>query len=163
MKVRYNMRQIPKKNYFYLLLLTIITVILTLGFFNVYKNYSHKEESYLSQNISSINSLDLNSLLIENSLLFVYVDDRYNSKDNEQEEDLLKLLKKNDMNNYFVFYANNSKKNQNYMLKTYNVDIKNRKMLLVFEDNKLVIKHTLGKNISDEVMKIVYDIEGLND
>ena len=163
MKVRYSMRQIPKKNYFYLLILIVITVILTLGFFNVYKNYSHKEESYLSQHISSINSLDLNSLLIENSLLFVYVDDRYNNKDNAQEEELLKSLKKDDMNKYFVFYANNSKKNQKYMLKTYNVDIKDRKMLLVFEDNKLVVKHALGKKIDDEIMKIVYDIEGLND
>lgn len=163
MKVRYSMRQIPKKNYFYLLLLVAITVILTLVFFNIYRNYSNNKKSYMSQNLTNINSLDLNSLLIENSLLFVYVDDKYDNKDNELEEKLFKELKDNDVNKSFVFYDNTNVKNQKYILNKYKIDIKGKKMLLVFEENQLVLKHILKDDVEDEIISIVSKFEDIDD
>ena len=163
MKVRYSMRQIPKKNYFYLLLLVAVTVILTLVFFNIYRNYSNNKKSYMSQNLTNINSLDLNSLLIENSLLFVYVDDKYDNKDNELEEKLFKELKDNDVNKSFVFYDNTNVKNQKYILNKYKIDIKGKKMLLVFEENQLVLKHILKDDVEDEIISIVSKFEDIDD
>ena len=163
MKVRYKMREIPKKNYFYLLLLVIVTVALTLTFFNLYRNYANDKKSYMSQNLTNINSLDLNGLLIENSLLFVYVDDRYDNKDNELEEKLFKELKKNDVNKNFVFYDNTNVKNQKYLMNKYKLDIKGKKMVLVFEENQLVLKHVLKNNVEDEVIKIVARFEDIDD
>ncbi|MBR3523725.1 MAG: hypothetical protein IKN87_03465 [Bacilli bacterium] len=157
------MRQIPKKNYFYLLLLVAITVILTLVFFNIYRNYSNNKKSYMSQNLTNINSLDLNSLLIENSLLFVYVDDKYDNKDNELEEKLFKELKDNDVNKSFVFYDNTNVKNQKYILNKYKIDIKGKKMLLVFEENQLVLKHILKDDVEDEIISIVSKFEDIDD
>lgn len=163
MKVRYKMREIPKKNYFYLLLLVIITVILTLAFFNLYKNYANEKKSFMSQNLTNINSLDLNGLLIENSLLFVYVDDKYDNKDNELEEKLFKELKKNDVTKNFVFYDNTNVKNQKALMNKYKLDIKNKKMILVFEENRLVLKHVLKDDVEDEVMNIVTRFEDIDD
>ena len=163
MKVRYSMRQIPKKNYFYLLLLVAVTVILTLVFFNIYRNYSNNKKSYMSQNLTNINSLDLNSLLIENSLLFVYVDDKYDNKDNELEEKLFKELKDNDVNKSFVFYDNTNVKNQKYILNKYKIDIKGKKMLLVFEENQIVLKHILKDDVEDEIISIVSKFEDIDD
>ena len=157
------MRQIPKKNYFYLLLLTVITVILTLGIFNLYSNYSVKKESYISKNITNINSLDLSSLLTENSLLFVYVDSIYNNNDKEQEEKLLDDLKAIDMNKNFVFYDNRTKENKKYMKNKYNIDIKDKKMLLVFENNKLIIRQKLDDEFVDDIMNIIYKVDDIND
>ena len=157
------MRQIPKKNYFYLLLLVAVTVILTLVFFNIYRNYSNNKKSYMSQNLTNINSLDLNSLLIENSLLFVYVDDKYDNKDNELEEKLFKELKDNDVNKSFVFYDNTNVKNQKYILNKYKIDIKGKKMLLVFEENQLVLKHILKDDVEDEIISIVSKFEDIDD
>ena len=163
MKVRYNMRQIPKKNYFYLLILTVITVILTLGFFNLYKNYSVKKESYISKNITNINSLDLSNLLTENSILFVYVDSIYNNNDKEQEEKLLDDLKAIDMNKSFVFYDNRAKENRKYMKNKYKIDIKDKKMLLVFENNELIIRQKLDDEFVDDIMNIIYKVDDIND
>ena len=163
MKVRYSMRQKKKKNYFYLLLLTVITVILTLGIFNLYSNYSVKKESYISKNITNINSLDLSSLLTENSLLFVYVDSIYNNNDKEQEEKLLDDLKAIDMNKNFVFYDNRTKENKKYMKNKYNIDIKDKKMLLVFENNKLIIRQKLDDEFVDDIMNIIYKVDDIND
>ena len=119
MKVRYSMRQIPKKNYFYLLLLVAITVILTLVFFNIYRNYSDNKKSYMSQNLTNINSLD--------------------------------------------FYDNTNVKNQEYILNKYKIDIKGKKMLLVFEENQLVLKHILKDDVEDEIISIVSKFEDIDD
>ena len=157
------MRQIPKKNYFYLLLLVVITVILTLAFFNVYSNYAAKKESYMSQNVNCINNLDLKSLLIENTILYVYIDDKYDNKDNKVEEELFDELKELDINKDFVFMDNTDKKNQKYILNNFNVDIKNKKLLFVFEDGQLVEKKELKDEIKEEVIKIVSKYEDIND
>ena len=163
MKVRYSMRKIPAKNYFYLLVLSVVTVVITLAIFNVYNNYGTKKESFMSQKLTSINNLDLKSLLVENSLLFVYIDDKYDDIDNDVEEKLYNELKKLDINKNFVFYNNSDKKNQNYLLKKYNINIKNKKFLLVFEDGSLVEKHVLKDNIKDEVLKVVNEYEDIDD
>lgn len=163
MKARYSMRQIPNKNYLYLVLLTIITVILTLAFFNVYSNYSAKKESYISKNMTNINSLDLKSLLTENSLLFVYVDSIYNNGDKEQEEKLLEDLKALDVNNSFVFYDNRTKENKKYLKDKYNIDIKDKKMLLVFEDSELIIHQELGDELVDDVLDVIYKVDDIDD
>ena len=157
------MREIPKKNYLYLVILIIITILLTLVFFNVYNNYSYKKESFISKNLNCINSLDLNSLLTENSILFVYIDSIYNSNDNKQQEKLLDDLKALDVNKNFVFYDNNTKENQKYMKDNYKYNIKDKKLLLVFEDNKLVISKEIGSNLVDDILDIVYKVDDIND
>jgi hypothetical protein len=157
------MRQIPNKNYFYLLLLTVITVILTLAFFNVYSNYSVKKESYISKNMNNINSLDLKSLLTENSVLFVYVDSIYNNENKEQQEKLLDDLKALDINTSFVFYDNRTKENRKYMKDKYNLDIKDKKMILVFENNELTIHQAIGDELVDDVLNVVYKVDDIDD
>ena len=163
MKVRYNMREIPKKNYFYLFLLTLITVALTLAFFNVYSNYSVKKASYISKNLTNINSLDLNSLLTENSLLFVYIDNIYNNEDKKEQEKLFDDLKAIDINSSFVFYNNRTKDNRKYIKDKYNLDIKNKKMILVFEDNKLIVSKELKDELAGPILEIVYKVDDIND
>lgn len=163
MKVRYSMREIPKKNYFYLFLLTLITVALTLAFFNVYSNYSVKKASYISKNLTNINSLDLNSLLTENSLLFVYVDNIYNNEDKKEQEKLFDDLKAIDINSSFVFYNNRTKDNRKYIKDKYNLDIKNKKMILVFEDNKLIVSKELKDELAGPILEIVYKVDDIND
>ena len=163
MKVRYNMREIPKKNYFYLLVLSIVTVVLTLAFFNVYNNYSVKKESFISKNLTSINSLDLKNLLTENSLLFVFVDDIYNNKDKKEQEELFDDLKAIDINKDFVFYDNRTEENRKYMQSNYNLNIKNKRMLLIFEDSKLIISKEIKNDLKNDVLKTIYKVDDIND
>lgn len=157
------MREIPKKNYFYLLVLSIVTVVLTLAFFNVYNNYSVKKESFISKNLTSINSLDLKNLLTENSLLFVFVDDIYNNKDKKEQEELFDDLKAIDINKDFVFYDNRTEENRKYMQSNYNLNIKNKRMLLIFEDSKLIISKEIKNDLKNDVLKTIYKVDDIND
>ena len=113
--------------------------------------------------MTNINSLDLKSLLTENSILFVYVDSIYNNENKNQQEKLLDDLKALDINKSFVFYDNRTKENRKFMKDKYNLDIKGKKMILVFENNELIIHKVIGDELVDDVLNVVYKVDDIDD
>ena len=163
MKVRYSMREIPKKNYFYLLVLSLITVALTIMFFDLYRNYHNNNKSFISSKLTIVNGNSLKNLLIENSVVFVYVDDINNTDDNKVQEKFYDILKEKDVVKNFVFYDNTNLKNQKFISKKYNIDIKNKKMILIIEDNKLILRQNIKDDFENKFTKIIDSIEVAND
>ena len=155
------MREIPKKNYLILVILSIVTVVISLSVFNIYSKKNN--ESYISQNVLNASGNDIESLLLENNVLFVYIDSINNIKNKEMEKELIDELSSIDLKKYFVFYDNKIKKNINYFSKKYKLNIKKKKMLIVFEDGVLVKSINLTDNFKNEVMQIVISMGDLND
>lgn len=157
------MRKIPTKNYFILAVLSLLTIVLVLAFFNIYHNYNKNKESYISQNIINVNSKDIKDLLLENNILFIYVDDVTNVSDEEKEKKLLDDLNEYDLKKHFVFYDNSSKDNIKYFKDNYNIDIKKNKMLIIFEEGKLNGSYKLNDDFEKEVVMIAAASGALND
>ena len=156
------MREIPTKNYFILAILSILTVVLVLAFFNIYRNYDKNKESYLSQNIINISCKDIKDLLVENNTLFIYIDNIANIDDEEQEKKLLDELNEYDLKKHFVFLDNSDKQNINYFKEKYNIDIKNKKILVIFEDGKRS-SYKLGDDFEKEVIRLAISSGAFND
>ena len=70
------MRKIPQKNYYILIILLFVTIILTLSLSSIYK----KKDSFVSsfyEYANKINSFDFDEYIIENSDLIIYISDKY--------------------------------------------------------------------------------------
>ena len=152
------MREIPAKNYFILAILSIITIVVVFAIYNIYNNYNMNRESYISQNILNVNSKDMKNLLIENDILFMYVDNISNTKNEENEKEVLDLINQYNLKNYFVFYNNKSAENINYLKDNFKIDIKNKRMIIVFEDGKVFKKSVLGDNFKNDIIEMIIAI-----
>lgn len=157
------MREIPKKNYYILAILSMLTIFFVFAFLNIYDNYNKNRKSYMSKNVLNINSKDMNNLLLENNILFVYVDSASNIKDDDNEKNILDKIGQYDLKKYLVFYNNKEKDNIKYFLDKYKVNIKKQKMLIVFEDGNLTKSIILSDDFEDEVVQTIISVGVLDD
>ncbi len=85
------MRKIPTKNYIILLVLLIVTIILTLGIFEIYKKKT-KKVSNLYDFLNKITINEISSFTMENPESLIYISNKYNVKYNKFEEALSKKI-----------------------------------------------------------------------
>ena len=134
------MREVPKKNYIIMLLVIIFVVVITIALANAYNNRV-KKTSVMSNFLSEINEKDLDTYIKENPNIVIYVADKYNLDNDEQEEKIKKLMIESNISDYFVYLSpNDNKKLFSSLSKNYDGNISTEEMpvLIVFEEGKIV-------------------------
>ena len=96
------MRDIPKKNYFILLIMMLFVITITIALMNIYNNRI-KKTSIMYNYLSEIKENDLDAYLIENPNIIIYMADKYDLSNSQIEKKLKKQMIKNNINDYFVF------------------------------------------------------------
>lgn len=157
------MRKIPLKNYFVLLVIVIITIILTLYLSSVYKE-KNKTTTVMHEYISEITEKELTDYIIEKPIIFMYISDKFDLTNDKFEEDLKKEIKKNNLKDYFV-YLNCSElttKFINFFKTNYNleIDINKTPILVLINDGKVkdiqyidVTNYNIEQIVKSEVIK----------
>ncbi len=135
------MREIPKKNYIFLALLILATVLLTLILSNIYLN-KEKKVSNIYNNINEIKPNDFDEYFMEYSDLIVYISDKYDLSNETFEEKFEKKLENLNLKNIAVFMDKNemdkkflSKLNDEYNI---DIDINNTPLIIVVVDKEFV-------------------------
>ena len=135
------MRKIPSKNYMYLALIVIITIILTFSLSKFYHN-RYRETSILYNYLPEVTLDDLDTYLIENEIAIIYIDDKYNLNDNKEEKKLKDNIIKYNMNNRFVFLDSN-KIDQHFIVsfnQKYHYNFKEEYPMIIIMTKDRVIK-----------------------
>lgn len=157
------MRKIPLKNYFVLLVIVIITIILTLYLSSVYKE-KNKTTTVMHEYISEITEKELTDYIIEKPIIFMYISDKFDLTNDQFEEDLKKEIKKNNLKDYFV-YLNSSELTTefiNFFKTNYNleIDVNKTPILVLINDGKVkdiqyidVTNYNIEQIVKSEVIK----------
>ena len=153
-------RVVPKKNYFYLLLMIVGVVILTFIIFDMSNKIQNRklEDSYLSGYINQVKIEEIDSVLTEpNSDMFILITKIGDEKIYNFESDLKKVIKKKDLRDNFIFveYDSNDFSEIN---KKFNCNIKSVPAIIYIKNGEFI------KNIdsSDHLLN-VGDFEKLLD
>lgn len=166
---------IPKRNYLFVSLIFVFTIVAVVVSFILYKNIKEYNESIpvIRDYVKEINYDDLNNYFLENDDFFLYIGVASDDNCREFEEDLKGIIKERNISN--IIYLNianikdkdkfydeiNSKYSSNIKLSNYPafIIVKNKKILDLVQRNDYYL------NI-DEVQKLFdyYEIDGdLND
>ena len=163
---------IPKKNYIKFSLICIITLLAVFYANTWYKNYQINKlnNTYIKDKINAINYDELDTYLIENPNLIVYVGENNNQECYEFEKYLYKIIKKNDLiddtifldlsNNYSITLLNNIQ--QKYYSKDLKTDLNNIPALLVIQNKEIkdiLIKEENIKITEDKIVQILEEFE----
>ena len=150
----------PKKNYIYLILLIIGTIILTFAFSIIYK---HEVENtcYLYENLNKITTLELDEYIMENPDSIIYIGDMNDLSNNKFEKKLLKQLQKMNLLENSVYIEKNdvSKEFKNLLKKEHSQEYNenNLPMILVVIDSKITKIVQVYNNLSAETV-IDYEV-----
>lgn len=153
-------RVVPKKNYFYLLLMIVGVVILTFIIFDMSNKIQNRklEYSYLSGYINQVKIEEIDSVLTEpNSDMFILITKIGDEKIYNFESDLKKVIKKKDLRDNFIFVEYDSN-DYDVINKKFKSDIKSIPAIIYIKNGEFI------KNIdsSDHLLN-VGDFEKLLD
>ena len=156
------MRKIPLKNYFVLLVIVVITGVLTLYLSSVYRE-KNKTTTVMHGYISEITEKELTDYIIEKPIIFMYISDKFDLKNDDFEEDLKKEINKNNLKDYFV-YLNSSdltKEFSHFFKTNYNleIDITNTPILVLINDGE--VKDIEYIDIYNYDIKKIVNLEGI--
>ena len=137
------MREIPKKNYLFVLIMAVVVVIITFVLMNLY-NANKKEaySSYVKEIVHEIMLDDLDNYLQEHpdAILYINTNDEANKK---LEKEIKNLIARHNIQQYFVYIENNKDITKKYKLKDNNpvfIAYKDGKVLETFSQDKYTIK-----------------------
>ena len=134
------MREIPKKNYFILFIVIVLSLLIAFYFRNWYKAY---EDSYLSKSIVGnylfeINYKELDNYLVENQSAIIYVSKVGNEKIRNFEKKFINAINQNDLKNKILYLnLNNYKGDINNKYTINDKDITSVPNISVFKNGKL--------------------------
>ena len=135
------MKKIPQKNYFVLIGLVLVTIILTLSFANIYKN-KDKLVSNFYEYANKIDSSEFNEYIVENSDLIIYISDKYDLSKESYETKFKNKLNELNLKNKLVFIDKRAvdKEFSDSIKKNYNlkIDINKLPIIIVVVDKKIV-------------------------
>lgn len=149
-------KDIPKKNYFILGIILIISCILVY-YINIWYSlyqYEKRGSSPITTYMEIINYNEVENYIAENSDAIIYVSKSNNLKIRKFEEDNEKLFKKLELN-YNILYMDAKDVNKDLKIK-YNVN--EYPTILFFKNKRLVNKYVLElDNINYSDMKSIID------
>ena len=149
-------KDIPKKNYFILGIILIISCILVYyinAWYSLYQ-YEKRGNSPITTYIEIINYNEVENYIAENSDAIIYVSKSNNLKIRKFEEDNEKLFKKLELN-YNILYMDAKDVNKDLKIK-YNVN--EYPTILFFKNKRLVNKYVLElDNINYNDIKNIID------
>lgn len=134
------MREIPKKNYFILFIVIVLSLLIAFYFRKWYKAY---EDSYLSKSIVGnylfqINYKELDNYLVENQSAIIYVSKVGNEKIRNFEKKFINAINQNDLKNKILYLnLNNYKGDINNKYTINDKDITSVPNISVFKNGKL--------------------------
>lgn len=134
------MREIPKKNYFILFIVIVLSLMIALYFRKWYKAY---EDGYLSKSIMGnylfeINYKELDDYLVENQSAIIYVSKVGNEKIRNFEKKFINAINQNDLKNKILYLdLSNYKGDTNNMYTINDKDITSVPNISVFKNGKL--------------------------
>ena len=134
------MREIPKKNYFILFIVIVLSLLIAFYFRNWYKAY---EDSYLSKSIVGnylfeINYKELDNYLVENQSAIIYVGKVGNEKIRNFEKKFINAINQNDLKNKILYLdLSNYKGDTNNKYTINDKDITSVPNISVFKNGKL--------------------------
>lgn len=115
------MREIPKKNYVYLLLITIGVVSICVLLMWLYNNRSEKTyDSVVRDVVSEIKYDDLENYLQENRDVVIYIYDNTKKVSSALEKDIKEIITEYNVQQYFVFIEKNDELIKEYELNSNN-------------------------------------------
>ena len=134
------MREIPKKNYFILFIVIVLSSLIAFYFRKWYKAY---EDSYLSKSIVGnylfqINYKELDNYLVENQSAIIYVSKVGNEKIRNFEKKFINAINQNDLKNKILYLdLSNYKGDTNDKYTINDKDITSVPNISVFKNGKL--------------------------
>lgn len=158
-------REIPKKNYFFVGLISVVVVIVVLYLAKLYTtNNINRESSIMSNYLSNITIEELNNYLLENPDVVIYWDNKANIENTSFEKKLKKYIIKNDLQRKFVFVDTTEVTNSElkviadkYLdksLKDKRVNLKTMPNLLILVDGKIVdVLYTFDQEMDMDYLK----------
>lgn len=134
------MREIPKKNYFILFIVIVLSLLIAFYFRKWYKAY---EDSYLSKSIVGnylfqINYKELDNYLVENQSAIIYVSKVGNEKIRNFEKKFINAINQNDLKNKILYLdLSNYKGDTNNKYTINDMNITSVPNISVFKNGKL--------------------------
>lgn len=134
------MREIPKKNYFILFIVIVLSLMIAFYFGKWYKAY---EDGYLSKSIMGnylfeINYKELDDYLVENQSAIIYVSKVGNEKIRNFEKKFINAINQNDLKNKILYLdLSNYKGDTNNKYTINDKDITLVPNISVFKNGKL--------------------------
>ena len=141
------MRKIPFKNYIYLAILFVSTIIITIYASNLY-NLRNKEVSEIYEYSNKIGVNEFDEFLIENPDSIIYIGNKYDSNNSIFEKRLKEKIEELNIKEKFVFMSAN-KKILNKLEKDYKIKININKtpIILIFNNKNLTSLNYINNNI----------------
>ena len=148
------MKNIPIKNYFYLLIILVITVVLTINILNMYK-LSKRVETEFYKYANTISSKEFDSYITEYPDSIIYIYDKYNTDYKDFETEFKENIEQSYYKNNLVYMdkKNINKKFKNKLKENYNIELEynNMPIILIVEDGVITkkVEVELDNKLSD--------------
>lgn len=158
-------REIPKKNYFFVGLISLAVIVIVLYLAKLYTaNNINRESSIMSDYLSNVTIEELNNYLLENPDVVIYWDNKSNVENKGFEKKLKKYIIKNDLQRKFVFVDTTEITNSElksvadkYLdksLKDKRVSLKIMPNLLIVVDGKIIdVLYTFDQEMDMDYLK----------
>lgn len=139
------MREIPKKNYYILIILLVVTVLITTILSNLYSNREKLVSSFYEYS-NKITPKEFDQFMTENSDVIIYISDKYDLTNEKLESNLESKLDNLNLKNNFVFIDKNdiNKKFIKKLKNTYGINIDTSKTPIII----VIIDEQIVKNVS---------------
>ena len=106
-------REVPKKNYLYLIIMLIMVVIVTFSIVGISENYNDKklEKSYLYKYVNEVSINEVKNILTEpSSEMFILVTRCNDENVYNFEKDIKRVIKNRDLRDNFIYIDNTDNK-----------------------------------------------------
>ena len=154
------MREIPKKNYYILVILLVVTALLTLLLSNIYLN-KEKLVSNFYEYANKINPGEFDQYMTENSDIMIYISDKYDLTSENIEKKLKNKIEELNLKDNLI-YLDKNVINKNFLeklKKDYEIIINLEKtpIIVVIIDNKVIKNISLSPDSNVESL-IEYEV-----
>lgn len=135
------MKQIPKKNYYILAVLIVITILLTLSLASLYNNRDKMASKFYNY-ANKITSEEFDEYMLENQDLLIYISDKFDLSNEKFENSFEKKLDSLNLKDKLIYIDKDqlSKKFLNNLKDKYNIRIDKNKLpiIIVILDKKII-------------------------
>lgn len=146
-------RDIPKKNYLIVALITMVIVVLVLYLAKLYTNSNtDQKHSLMSNYLSNVTIQELDNYLLENPNIIIYWADNEDTSNIKFEKKLKKYIVNHDLQRNFIFVSTNnlSKEDTDKIANKYlNSELKNKNITLEINPNLIIVEE-------GEIVEVLY-------
>ena len=154
------MKEIPKKNYYILVVLLAVTVLLTLSLSNIYINREKIVADFYEYS-NKITPEEFDEFMIENSDVIIYISDKYDLTNETFEKEFENKIDELNLKHNLIYIdkKNIDKNFLNKLKKSYNINVnlEGTPIVIAIVDNK-VIKNISINNDSNVETLIEYEV-----